>query len=40
MQIETKTSAEVKDYAKVFWERYTELANHEAVIGMLEITSV
>ncbi|KAF9919263.1 hypothetical protein FBU30_011082 [Linnemannia zychae] len=34
--IEGKTLAEVKAYSKVFWKRYTEIADHERIIAAIE----
>ena len=34
-KVENKTAEEVIEYAKVFWERYEELSNHEAIIGKI-----
>ncbi|RIB12055.1 SNF2 family N-terminal domain-containing protein [Gigaspora rosea] len=34
-EIEGKTLAEVKAYAKVFWQRYQELPNHEEIIAKI-----
>ncbi|KAF8933683.1 hypothetical protein BGZ47_010762 [Haplosporangium gracile] len=34
--IEGKTLAEVKAYSKVFWKRYTEIADHERIITAIE----
>ncbi|PSC72801.1 chromatin-remodeling complex ATPase chain [Micractinium conductrix] len=34
--IETKTEEEVRAYAKVFWERYTEINDHEKYIKNIE----
>ena len=31
-EIEGKTEEEVRAYSKVFWERYTELADHDRII--------
>ncbi|KAG0362278.1 SNF2 family N-terminal domain-containing protein [Gamsiella multidivaricata] len=35
-EIEGKTPAEVKAYSKVFWKRYTEIADHERIIAAIE----
>lgn len=35
-EVEGKTLDEVKEYAKVFWKRYTELRNHEKIINSIE----
>ncbi|BFZ63925.1 chromatin remodeling complex Adenosinetriphosphatase [Saitoella coloradoensis] len=36
MEIEGKSVEEVEGYAKVFWDRYTELAGHERFITQIE----
>lgn len=35
-EVEGKTLDEVREYAKVFWKRYTELRNHEKIINSIE----
>jgi len=34
--VEGKTPEEVKAYAKVFWERYKEIADHEKILAAIE----
>ena len=35
-EMEGKTLKEVKDYAAVFWQRYTEIADHQRIISNIE----
>ncbi|KAI8597383.1 SNF2 family N-terminal domain-containing protein [Dissophora ornata] len=35
-EIEGKTLTEVKEYSKVFWKRYKEIADHERIIAAIE----
>ncbi|KAG5438230.1 hypothetical protein PCANB_003081 [Pneumocystis canis] len=35
-EIEGKTLAQIKEYSKVFWERYTEIDGYERYIGQIE----
>lgn len=35
-EIENKTEKEVREYAKVFWERYEEIKDYEKIIGTIE----
>ena len=36
LEVEGKTPDEVKEYAKVFWSRYGELAEKDKVIAQIE----
>jgi SWI/SNF-related matrix-associated actin-dependent regulator of chromatin subfamily A member 5 len=36
MEVDSKTPAEVKAYAKVFWQRYTEIADYNKYIKIIE----
>lgn len=35
-EVEGKTTKEVKEYAKVFWDRYNELQDSERILGQIE----
>ncbi|EMR09698.1 hypothetical protein PNEG_01885 [Pneumocystis murina B123] len=35
-EIESKTLAQIKEYSKVFWERYSEIDGYERYIGQIE----
>ncbi|KAF9940295.1 hypothetical protein BGZ75_000577 [Mortierella antarctica] len=35
-ELENKTVQEVKAYSKVFWKRYTEVADHERIVAAIE----
>ncbi|KAI0202060.1 chromatin-remodeling complex ATPase-like protein [Astrocystis sublimbata] len=35
-EIDSKTPADIKSYAKVFWQRYTEVADHAKSLGVIE----
>eukprot|EP00042_Codosiga_hollandica_P043781 m.421015 g.421015 ORF g.421015 m.421015 type:complete len:1024 (+) comp56643_c0_seq2:174-3245(+) len=35
-EVESKSPAEVKEYARVFWERCAEISNHEALVAQIE----
>ena len=36
MEVDSKTPAEIKAYAKVFWQRYTEIADYNKYIKVIE----
>ncbi|KAL3424286.1 chromatin remodelling complex ATPase chain Isw1 [Phlyctema vagabunda] len=36
-EVGSKTAAEIKEYAKVFWERYTEIADYSKYISHIEV---
>ncbi|ETS81070.1 ISWI chromatin-remodeling complex ATPase ISW2 [Pestalotiopsis fici W106-1] len=35
-EVDSKTPAEIKAYAKVFWQRYTEIAEHQKSLSVIE----
>ncbi|EAQ84663.1 conserved hypothetical protein [Chaetomium globosum CBS 148.51] len=36
MEVDSKTSQEIKTYAKVFWQRYTEIADYNKYLKIIE----
>lgn len=35
-EVDSKTPAEIKAYAKIFWQRYTEIAEHQKSLSVIE----